>query len=107
MGDASKDIEKQLLENYDLKCDVLKVGHHGSNTSSSFAFLDALDCKVALISAGYKNKYNHPSVETLKNLKDLHINVLSTNTCGSIGIYSLFHVSFFITNDGMFGIIGT
>lgn len=107
MGDASSDVEKQVLENYDLKCDVLKVGHHGSNTSSSFAFLDALDCKVALISAGYKNKYNHPSVETLKNLKALHINALSTNTCGSIGIYSLFHLSFFITNDGMFGIIGT
>lgn len=105
MGDASQDIEKQLLENYDLKCDVLKVGHHGSNTSSSFAFLEALDCKVALISAGYKNKYNHPSVETLKNLKANHINALSTNTCGSIGIYSLSHFSFFITNDGMFGII--
>lgn len=105
MGDASQNIEKQLLDTYDLKCDVLKVGHHGSNTSSSYVFLDSLDCKVALISAGYKNKYKHPSLETLIHLNALHINALCTNTSGSIGIYSLGPLSFFITNDGMFGII--
>lgn len=105
MGDASQNVEKQLLQTYDLKCDVLKVGHHGSNTSSSYAFLDQLDCKVALISAGYKNKYKHPSLETLIHLNSLYINSLCTSTSGSIGIYSLGPFSFFITNDGMFGII--
>ena len=107
MGDASKQIEKQLMATYDLKADVVKVGHHGSNTSSDSDFLDSLDCKIALISAGYKNKYGHPSVETLKTLETLHINTLCTSDCGSIAIYSLFHLSFLVTNDGMFGIIWT
>lgn len=105
MGDASKQIERQLMSEYDLKADIIKVGHHGSNTSSDPDFLDSLDCKIALISCGYKNKYGHPSVETLKTLENLHINTLCTSDCGSIAIYSLHHLSFLVTNDGMFGII--
>lgn len=105
MGDASKQIEKQLMDTYDLKADVIKVGHHGSNTSSDAAFLDSLDCKLAVISAGYKNKYNHPSVETLKTLDKLNINAFCTSTDGSIAIYSWHHFSFIVTNDGLFGII--
>lgn len=105
MGDASKEIEKQLMDTYDLKADVIKVGHHGSNTSSDVAFLDSLDCKIALISAGYKNKYDHPSTETLKTLDHLHIHTFCTSTDGSIAIYSLHHVAFVVTNNGLFGII--
>lgn len=105
MGDASKEIEKQLMDAYDLKADVIKVGHHGSNTSSDAAFLDSLDCKIALISAGYKNKYDHPSTETLKTLDHLHIHTFCTSTDGSIAIYSLHHFAFVVTNDGLFGII--
>ena len=105
MGDASKEIEKQLMDTYDLKADVIKVGHHGSNTSSDTAFLDSLDCRIALISAGYKNKYDHPSTETLKTLDHLHIHTFCTSTNGSIAIYSLHHFSFIVTNDGLFGII--
>ena len=105
MGDASKEIEKQLMGAYDLKADVIKIGHHGSNTSSDAAFLDSLDCKIALISAGYKNKYDHPSTETLKTLDHLHIHTFCTSTNGSIAIYSLHHFSFIVTNDGLFGII--
>ena len=105
MGDASKEIEKQLMDMYDLKADVIKVGHHGSNTSSDAAFLDSLDCKIALISAGYKNKYDHPSTETLKTLDHLHIHTFCTSTNGSIAIYSLHEFAFIVTNDGLFGII--
>lgn len=105
MGDASKEIEKQLMDAYDLKADVIKVGHHGSNTSSDAAFLDSLDCKIALISAGYKNKYDHPSTETLKTLDHLHIHTFCTSTDGSIAIYSLHHFAFVVTNDGLFAII--
>ena len=105
MGDASKEIEKQLMDTYDLKADVIKVGHHGSNTSSDAAFLDSLDCRIALISAGYKNKYDHPSTETLKTLDHLHIHTFCTSTDGSIAIYSLHHFAFVVTNDGLFGII--
>lgn len=105
MGDASKEIEKQLMDTYDLKADVIKIGHHGSNTSSDAAFLDSLDCKIALISTGYKNKYDHPSTETLKTLDHLHIHTFCTSTDGSIAIYSLHHFAFIVTNDGLFGII--
>ncbi|HCR68385.1 MAG TPA: hypothetical protein DIV43_04435 [Erysipelotrichaceae bacterium] len=105
MGDASKEIEKQLMDTYDLKADVIKVGHHGSNTSSDTAFLDSLDCKIALISAGYKNKYDHPSTETLKTLDHLHIHIFCTSTDGSIAIYSLHAFAFIVTNDGLLGII--
>ena len=105
MGDASKEIEKQLMDTYDLKADVIKIGHHGSNTSSDVAFLDSLDCKIALISAGYKNKYDHPSTETLKTLDHLHIHTFCTSTNGSIAIYSLHDFAFIVTNDGLFGII--
>lgn len=105
MGDASKEIEKQLMDAYDLKADVIKVGHHGSNTSSDSAFLDSLDCKIALISAGYKNKYDHPSLETLQTLQTLYIHAFCTNNSGSIAIYSLRDFSFIVTNDGLFGII--
>lgn len=105
MGDASKEIEKQLMDAYDLKADVIKIGHHGSNTSSDAAFLDSLDCRIVLISAGYKNKYDHPSTETLKTLDHLHIHTFCTSTNGSIAIYSLHHFSFIVTNDGLFGII--
>lgn len=105
MGDASKEIEKQLMDTYDLKADVIKVGHHGSNTSSDAAFLDSLDCKIALISAGYKNKYDHPSTETLTTLDHLHIHTFCTSTDGSIAIYSLHDFAFIVTNDGLFGII--
>lgn len=105
MGDASKEIEKQLMDTYDLKADVIKIGHHGSNTSSDAAFLDSLDCKIALISAGYKNKYDHPSTETLTTLDHLHIHTFCTSTDGSIAIYSLHDFAFIVTNDGLFGII--
>lgn len=105
MGDASKEIEKQLMDAYDLKADVIKIGHHGSNTSSDAAFLDSLDCRIALISAGYKNKYDHPSTETLKTLDHLHIHTFCTSTNGSIAIYSLHDFAFIVTNDGLFGII--
>lgn len=105
MGGASKEIEKQLMDAYDLKADVIKIGHHGSNTSSDAAFLDSLDCRIALISAGYKNKYDHPSTETLKTLDHLHIHTFCTSTNGSIAIYSLHDFAFIVTNDGLFGII--
>lgn len=105
MGDASKEIEKQLMDAYDLKADVIKIGHHGSNTSSDAAFLDSLDCRIALISAGYKNKYDHPSTETLKTLDHLHIHTFCTSTNGSVAIYSLHDFAFIVTNDGLFGII--
>lgn len=72
-GDAEEAVEKEFLaaydeENYDVQVDVLKVGHHGSRSSSSQAFLSRLKPEYAVISCGKDNKYAHPHQETLDNL---------------------------------------
>ncbi len=105
MGDAGVEVEKELLNTYSLDCDFLKLGHHGSNTSSSYEFLKKMDPKLSIISVGYKNKYNHPHTEVVKRLHDLGIASLSTKDCGSIAIYTLKDFAFVRTQDGIFGII--
>ncbi len=72
-GDAEQTVEKDILETYDaseLKADVLKVGHHGSATSSSEAFINAVDADYYYIPCGTGNSYGHPSTETMNTLKD-------------------------------------
>ena len=74
MGDASVTTEKELLSKYNLSnIDVLKVGHHGSKTSSSKEFIDEINPKCSIISVGKKNRYGHPNKEVLENLKDSKI----------------------------------
>ncbi|MBF0579992.1 MBL fold metallo-hydrolase [Erysipelotrichaceae bacterium RD49] len=102
-GDASSAIEKQLLEIYDLSADLLKLGHHGSKTSSNRDFLKAVDPSLALISAGYQNRYGHPSVEVLQTLNELGIDRLNTADHGSIHLFSLPHLLFVYTADGLLG----
>lgn len=69
MGDAEKPAEQSLLRHHpELQCDILKVGHHGSDTSSSPAFLDALGARTAIISCGTDNDYGHPAEQTSTNL---------------------------------------
>ena len=69
-GDAEKRIEKQIINDYPaLKCDVLKVGHHGSSTSSCSDFIKTVSPECAVISVGENNKYSHPSELTLKTLE--------------------------------------
>ncbi len=70
MGDATQDIEKEINCN---KVDVLKVGHHGSDTSSSSQFLNMVQPTYAIISAGDNKKYNHPTEEVLQRLTDANI----------------------------------
>ncbi len=73
-GDSEELSEKEVLtQGFDLKSDVLKVGHHGSSSSTSKRFLDAVDPSVAVISVGEDNSYGHPSQEVLSRLKDLPI----------------------------------
>ena len=69
MGDAEEPTEQSLLRHHPgLRCDILKVGHHGSDTSSSPAFLSALGAQTAIISCGTDNDYGHPAEQTLTNL---------------------------------------
>ena len=74
MGDASVTTEKEILKDYDLpKIDVLKVGHHGSKTSSSEEFINTINPKYSIISVGKDNKFGHPNKEVLDNLKNSKI----------------------------------
>lgn len=85
MGDAGWEAEYRLLQKYpDLKVDVLVLGHHGSQHSSSFDFLKRLQPKLAVISAGFNNQYQHPHPIVLARLKALSIPVYSTIQQGSI-----------------------
>lgn len=82
-GDATSNVEKTLL-NDDIKSDVLKVAHHGSNYSSTDEFLDVVSPKYAVISVGKNNSYNHPSNSTLKKLNDRNIKLYRTDLDGTI-----------------------
>jgi len=83
MGDASSTTEKEILNKYDLpSIDVLKVGHHGSKTSSSKDFIDEVNPKYSIISVGKNNRYGHPNKETLDNL--VNSKIYRTDLDGSI-----------------------
>ena len=84
-GDAETAAENKLLnDGINLDCDVLKVGHHGSNSSSSSKFLGACTPQYAVISVGKDNIYSHPSDKVLKRLNGMGINTLRTDERGDI-----------------------
>lgn len=90
MGDASKNIENKIMEKYqkeDFKIDILKIGHHGSNTSSSEAFLNFINPKEAIISVGKNNKYHHPNKEVIESLENLNIKYYRTDEIGTVSYY--------------------
>ena len=71
MGDAGVDKEKDILNKYNISnIDVLKVGHHGSKTSSSIEFINEMNPKYSIISVGKNNRYGHPNKEVLDNLSN-------------------------------------
>lgn len=85
MGDAGIEKEKDILDKYNLKdIDFIKVGHHGSLTSSSKFFIESINPKYSLISVGENNRYGHPNKEVLKNLNNSKI--FRTDMYGSIEI---------------------
>lgn len=87
MGDASSKVEERIL-NKNLSADILKVGHHGSSTSTSDEFLKYVNPKYAIISVGKNNSYGHPSELVLKRLNDKNISILRTDECGTIVVES-------------------
>ena len=84
-GDAEAQAEEDIAASgLPLSADVLKVGHHGSSTSTSNAFLQAVSPAWAVISCGEGNSYGHPHEETLKKLEDAGVSVLRTDLLGDI-----------------------
>lgn len=84
-GDLVTEIEADMLrENINVQSTVLKVGHHGSKTSSSEEFLQAVNPKVAVICVGYGNNFNHPRPEILERLENIHAKIFRTDINGLI-----------------------
>ncbi|WP_203334375.1 S-layer homology domain-containing protein [Planococcus beigongshangi] len=85
-GDADAGIEQKLVNNYNVKSTYLKAGHHGSNTSSSKAFLNEVKPAGTILSYGKDNSYGHPHSEVVANLKAVNSNIYSTVNSGDITV---------------------
>ena len=88
-GDLLEEDEHEILKHYrpeQLRCDILKVAHHGSKSSSSEEFLDAVSPTIAVIQVGRHNFYGHPHEQTLRRLEKRGIKVYRTDLNGAVGI---------------------
>nr|WP_249361527.1 ComEC/Rec2 family competence protein [Haloterrigena sp. H1] len=85
-GDVDTGVEQRLVDEWgsDLESDVYKAGHHGSSTSSSDAFVDAVDPEMAIISSAYDSQYGHPSDEVLERFAEREIETYWTGVHGDI-----------------------
>ena len=84
-GDSSEQAEADMIEaGEDLKADVLKIGHHGSSTATTEAFLQAVNPQVAVISCGIDNSYGHPHEETMQRLQEKALTIYRTDEDGTI-----------------------
>ncbi|HBY2624749.1 UNVERIFIED_CONTAM: MBL fold hydrolase [Clostridioides difficile] len=89
MGDAEEENEKEILHSFKLNnINFIKIGHHGSNSSSSLEFIKKISPDIAAISCGYKNQYVHPHREVINNLKQNHVSIYRTDRIGDIVFYS-------------------
>lgn len=84
MGDASSKVEEEFMKKYNVSSTFIKIGHHGSKTSSEKTFIDTVNPKYSIISVGKNNRYGHPNKEVLENLKNTKI--YRTDLDGSIEI---------------------
>ena len=87
-GDASEKVEDTILKDApNLHFSILKVGHHGSRTSTSEALLKKAYPSIALVSCGKNNRYRHPSIETIGRLNGIHSHIFRTDQDGQIRLY--------------------
>lgn len=82
-GDIGKNVEDYLVKNFDIKADILKVGHHGSRFSSGEEFLKKIGAKIAVIEVG-KNNYGHPTAQTLNRLELAGSRIFRTDKDGTV-----------------------
>ena len=98
-GDLEASGEERLIKKYpDISVDILKVAHHGSNTSTTMPFLEKIRPTTAIISAGRNNRYNHPHKEVLNNLEQMDIKIYRTDLHGAV-TYSFFSEKDAYEND--------
>lgn len=84
MGDADTVVEKEILERANVEATVLKAGHHGSDTSSSEKFVEAVNPKVTILSYGKDNSYGHPDAEVMSRLEQIKTQIYGTAEVGNI-----------------------
>ena len=91
MGDAPTYVEKEIIKHYDsIPCDILKVGHHGSNTSSCEEWIKYTNPDVAIISCGKNNRFGHPNQGVVTLLNKYQIKMRRTDLEGTITFSSMF-----------------
>lgn len=100
MADADTRSEERIMNRYDLTTDVVKLGHHGSQTSSSQDFIGRLQAKFAIISVG-KNNYGHPSQVVLQRLDAFRLDFLTTRDEGDITFTLIGGYALITSSDGM------
>lgn len=106
MGDAGIQKEYELMDAYNtLEADIIKIGHHGSKSSTSLSFITQIHPLISVISSGKNNYYNHPHQEVLENLHKVNSYIVNTQDSGSISIYSNRFIKFMITGGREFAII--
>jgi len=84
MGDATIEQEKKLMEKYDIQSEIMKVAHHGSDTSTSLEFLREVNPQIAILTFSVDNDYGHPVERVVENLDRIEANVYSTASFGDI-----------------------
>ena len=83
-GDAGIELEKEMMAKFDMRATILKAGHHGSNTSSSLQFVEAVHPEVTILSYGQDNSYGHPHYEVIQNLQQVESKIYGTAEAGTI-----------------------
>jgi len=89
MGDAEKEVEQELMDlDIDLDADVIKLGHHGSSSSSTEDFLKKIDAQYAIIQCGEDNSFGHPHLSVIRRLERLGIKIFRNDLNGQVSVFS-------------------
>lgn len=86
MGDLEKEAEKRLTQRTNIEADIIKIAHHGSNTSSSLSFLQRVNPKIAILTYGRENEFGHPVPRVIEHLQKINAQIYSTAVYGDLHI---------------------
>lgn len=86
-GDAERSVEQRMVATHEMHADLLKVAHHGSNTSSTLELVNAVHPQWAVISVGAHNTFGHPRMDVLRRLADANVNTYRTDLSRAMTFY--------------------